>query len=553
MATRTGRRARKIVTVAFAAMFMPTVVGTQQPQVPGAFRSGTVMVPVDVRVLDRHGNPVTDLTAADFTILENDVRQEIGHFSVQAFTALTPEPGARPVLRQGPGLESSPLTHRTFLVVLGRGRLQGPSKGMDAVIDFVRTRLLPQDRAGVVAYWRTTDLITDRESVVHLLERYRDRHSSIETKIEHWRTDNLQFRSGNHKMPTTVRAEIDALFDSPGLPGLRDLPQNNGGTVGRAFDLQVALRPSVVLLLAGIEYLRHLEGEKHLIFVTEEGLLHAGRAGDHLATIAADARVAISVIQTAGVPLKWRPGNLASRGPWNSPRPPELVGRSFSELWAVADAQSLVERTGGIASFSQQAESTLDHLNRVTRFHYLLGYYPTNATWDGKYRAISVKVNRPDVFVMYRHGYYGHQGLVSYDRRDVMTDHRIAAAGSSRFEIRDIPVRISSSAVNHKRDASDVRVELSIDSSRVTFKYEEGWHTGCLDVAVFVGDGGQKLIGETWERIDLRLDDTAHARVLRDGIVHTTTVKITGRPLHVKAVVYDYEADRLGTAAKRLH
>src|SRR5688572_21857256 len=56
---------------------LPAVVGaqTQQP-----IRSGIVLVPLDVRVVDRDGNPVTDLTAADFTVYENGIRQEIAHF-----------------------------------------------------------------------------------------------------------------------------------------------------------------------------------------------------------------------------------------------------------------------------------------------------------------------------------------------------------------------------------------------------------------------------------------------------------------------------------------
>ena len=59
----------------------------QQSQVPGAIRTGITMVPVDVRVIDRYGRPVTDLKQEDFTLLENGVPQTIGHFSA---TALAP-------------------------------------------------------------------------------------------------------------------------------------------------------------------------------------------------------------------------------------------------------------------------------------------------------------------------------------------------------------------------------------------------------------------------------------------------------------------------------
>ncbi len=34
----------------------------------------------------------------------------------------------------------------------------------------------------------------------------------------------------------------------------------------------------------------------------------------------------------------------------------------------------------------------MDRIDDVTRATYLLGYYPTNANWDGTYRKVEVKV-----------------------------------------------------------------------------------------------------------------------------------------------------------------
>lgn len=534
-------------------------VGAQQPQAPGTFRSGIVMIPVDVRVLDAQGHPVTDLAATDFTLLEGDVRQEIRHFSAHAHAEARPVTSGQSPQRLGPGIESSPVTHRTFLIVLGRGRLQGPAKGMDAVIDFVRTELLPQDRVAVIAYWRATELTADRASIIRLLERYRERHASIEGGIDHWRSDTMRLLYGSSDIPSGVRGQIDALFVGPGLPGVRRLSQRGfaidspgGGPPANVSSTHIALRPSVLVLLAAIEFLRYVEGEKHLVFLTQEGVYDVGRkAADRLAEMAADARVAVTVIQTAGVPLKWNPANLQSRGPWNSPRPPELLGRSFSQLWAVADARAIAEHTGGIASFYQYADRTLDHLNRATQFHYLLGYYPANGRWDGEYRSISVKVNRHNVTALYRHGYYAQQEFVPYNRRQVMVDERMAAAVGSRSEIHDIPVSLS---VNpHSARDGELSLQLDIDPSRVTFtRDEEERYRVSLDVALFVGDARQKLIGNVSERLDIDVEGAAYARLLHERIVHSAKVRVVGRPRYVKAVVYDYEADRVGTAVQRL-
>jgi hypothetical protein len=143
----------------------------------------------------------------------------------------------------------------------------------------------------------------------------------------------------------------------------------------------------------------------------------------------------------------------------------------------------------------------------------------------------------------------GQRGWPS-DQREVVTYDRMEAAGASRSEIRDIPVTVYVS--NHKRADGELPVDLTIDPSRVAFVRAGNGYTTSLDVAVFVGDAGQKLIGEVWARIDLNLDETAHARVLRDGIVHASIIRVAGRPRHIKVVIYDYEADRLGTAIRRL-
>ncbi len=114
------------------------------PQLPPVFRSGINLVPVDVRVIDRNGKPVTDLKESDFAVLENNVRQQIRHFST---SALQPEAAVevKPLLRteETPALGAQ--DHRVFLIVLGRGRLQEPGKGVDGALELVRKYLMPQD------------------------------------------------------------------------------------------------------------------------------------------------------------------------------------------------------------------------------------------------------------------------------------------------------------------------------------------------------------------------------------------------------------------------
>ncbi len=66
-------------------------------------------------------------------------------------------------------------------------------------------------------------------------------------------------------------------------------------------------------IYAGINYLRHFEGEKHLVFFTERGLTLPRLEEDEvLAQAANDARVAIDTIETGGIYVGQPGGNAGS-------------------------------------------------------------------------------------------------------------------------------------------------------------------------------------------------------------------------------------------------
>lgn len=553
---------RWLTVVAMAVNLAPagTAAGLPaQRQVPGAFRSRVILVPVDVRVLDRDGNPVTDLTQDDFTVLEGGVRQEVSHFSSRGYVAEAPDAGSVLTLRQGPGLEASPATYRTFLIVLGRGRLQGPAKGLRGLEEFLRERLLPQDRVGVVAYNRATDLTTDREAIIGLLRRYEEKHERIEALLDHWFM-GLQLVYGSVDNPPKIEHLIGELFDGPGLPALRQLA--NMGVPDdrhfaderlrvlnsldfnddiRGFVYTTEARQDLERLHAAVEYLRFLEGEKHLIFLSEAGLKKVGAANvDRLADAAADARVAMSAIHTGGLDAGFKrmgPGMV-------------YLGPSWVRRYATMDSRYLAERTGGLAADYQFASRALDKVDRATRFGYLIGYYPTNQDWDGEFRRIEVRVRRPGVRVLYRDGYYGRDELVPYDRRAFLSHSRVSAAAGYRLPLTDVPVSASATKLSDERDAWRIQVEMTIDPTAIAFTEEDGRHVASVDVAVFVGDRRRNQVGELRETVDLRFTPETFARFREPNpqITYSAVLDLTGSPRYVKVVAYDYASDRLGSA-----
>jgi hypothetical protein len=209
----------------------------------------------------------------------------------------------------------------------------------------------------------------------------------------------------------------------------------------------------------------------------------------------------------------------------------------------------MAEETGGIASIYRYASRTLDRVDRATRFQYLLGYYAQEAKTDRKYRRISVKVNRPDVTVLYRHGYYPRPDQRALDRRDAVADARIASAAAYPALVTDIPVQLSATAANRPTDSDrGVVACVRLAPNSIWFKDVASRHVASLDVAIFVADSRKRPIGELRKRVDLKLTPENHARLLREGVAFTGTVKTTGQPRYLKVVVYDYSVDRLGSA-----
>ncbi len=588
-----------------ATAVSPVDAGGQAPQVPGTFRTHITLVPVDVRVLDRDGKPVADLTQDDFTILEDGVRQDIRHFSRQHLAPEVPAPDDEPALSDIPTLDLAPQNHRTFLFVLGNGRLQEPSKGLDATIRFVRERLLPQDRIAVLAFNRATDFTTDHAKVGRVVERFKAEHERIQALLAQRfgalsdGTPALAAIYGTRDIPAEAQRLIDEVFRGPGTPVSRQLPPGAVPDAGRIDDdartamramtdaglrqreapagapdtptpaarsevegaasepvadvpfgtyvsNYVATMQDLQNLYAGIQYMRFLEGEKHLVYLCEQGLFLPRLEDDRsLAAVANDARVVIDTIQTGGL--------------WGGPipsshrTPPPIPGPSFSHTFAMGTLKTVSELTGGLSSIYKYADPALGRIDDTTMSGYLLGYYPSNAKWDGSYRKIVVKVARPGVTALFRHGYYGRAVLVPFDREAFLSYSRIASAVAYDGDVHDLEVSLKASFVKGEGGAKPgMSVEVRIDLARVKFEEVGDRRVAVLDIAVFCSDAEDDLVGDLWRKMDLNLTEDTYRRLMKDGVTYTALVPVKSRPSHVKVVVYDRGADLVGTKAVTL-
>jgi len=233
----------------------------QQPAQTPVFRSRIDIVRTDVVVVDRStGKALTGLTAGDFTVTENGVRQDISSFLAEAGAAEAVAP--------------APTRRRVFLLVFGWGHLDGPVAPYDGAIRFLRERLRQDDIVAVLAWNRLTSFTADRDPVVQVLERLK------RVPPELWSAFLQDLRKRIDLSPDT-QGMIDAWLRPPNAPSdfLRSATALLLGTseyerndeIWRQWNGKIVSN-DVLKVAAGIEYLRRLDGEKHLVLLSRWGL-----------------------------------------------------------------------------------------------------------------------------------------------------------------------------------------------------------------------------------------------------------------------------------------
>jgi VWFA-related protein len=572
MRLQDSRRVSAIValSVAFAA-----TVYTRQSQAPEPpqFRSGVRLVPLDVRVLDARGRPITDLSREDFTIVEERVPQQIQHFSVQSLAAAAPDSFGEPLRRrETQAVALGPQSHRVFLIVLGRGDLTGPSNGIDGVIHLVQNRLLPQDRVAIMAWNRATDFTTSHADALAVLTRFKARYRKIERALYDFFRSPAYFY-GDRQIPAYLQRDIDEVFQS-GRAGMRTVNAQLAGSVQMEQDLrekydlfnapesdvfsaarlnQLGLTleeffsetsqtmQDLQNLYAGIEFLRHIEGEKQLVWLTEFGVqLERFEYDRDLARTAADGRVVLNVIRTGGTVTSGSfTADQRGSAPFNG-----MAG--LRTLQPAATSRTFAQLTGGRSDANRfpNASVAADYIDQASRFQYLLGYYPTNADWNGRFRDVTVTVNRPGATVLVRRGYYARDEVGPIDRRSVVTFSRISGAAG---DVREIPDLGLTATASNSPDGRSVTLTGTVDLSRVNFKNTNGRMVAQVEVAAFCQDQRDQTVGEHRQTLELNYTQDRLAEVRRVGAPFTLTIPVRARAEVVKLVGYVYADDLTGS------
>jgi VWFA-related protein len=401
---------------------------TQQIRV----RTGEVVV--DVNVTDSGGSPVRGLTAADFEVYEDGIKQQIASFRFISRNTLEQSQQAPSAAMPSSVLVAdTPAFPHLVSLVFGKINVERGEalRAAEAAKAYVEKFLHKNDLVavcgismGVHVYQQFTN---DRASLLKAIQDCiagNTRHTGdVSDEIRATLASILGagatipgVSTDEQKIQAAYSASPAALMEYPVLEELLVLLKF------RDFDSQARGNKSLTGLLSIIEGQKSVPGRKSMIFLSSGFALpvNAGRnlgGAMELRTITSAANragVTIYSIDVSGVrgqdpeeerqaALKAAMNSRAIVGP-NTPL--GLLSMTVG-LNPLDNLLRLSEETGGYAvSNTGDLVAGIEKIGAYLEEYYVLTYTPSNLITDGKFRSISVKLKRPRLNVRARKGYY---------------------------------------------------------------------------------------------------------------------------------------------------
>jgi len=447
-------RATRVSTAGALASALTLVLAAQEPQQPPTFRGRASLVRVDVTVTDRHGDPVTDLTAEDFDVTEDGAPQAIETFKLVSADGRQPEDDDTSLEIRSPehaAAEAARDDVRVFLLFWDEyhiGRFTSAIRARKALAEFIGSAFGPTD---LVA---TMDPLLPADAI-RWTRNFRDLALSVK---------KLEGRSHVYLPPRSVMEE--AQLEHQNIERVRS-------------EVTLSALKSAAAYLGTLR-----EGRKAIVFISE-GLPALDRsdevsAVEELIRTANDSNTAIYTLDPRGL----------------GPGVPDVLMR-------------LAYNTGAQAFVNTNTpEHELRRVVKDASAFYLLGYASTASPADGKFHRINVRIKRKSVDVHARKGYWAPStadadrasreaahapppdvsaalGTLSTTRSDRVFDLWMGAArgAGGRTRMTLVWARARSAGI-----PSDARVVVIAQSASGTETVEAPWQARRLSFAAEPGD-----------------------------------------------------------------
>jgi VWFA-related protein len=548
-----------------------TVVLPQRPPI-ATFKVYTDLVLIDVSVTDKKGNPIRNLSKNSFHVFEDGKEQPIDVFRFEdvgaleaklkqqlpTSTAAAPETPAPPVTTPAPPLkptfaktDESQYSNRRLIVMmfdLSSLDVQDAIFARKSAEEYLRKKLSPVDLVAVVVMAATLKVVQDFTNDQKLL-------LSAVNKIKLGQSSDLvaQGLTDTTAGDTTGTAE-NTNEDTSDSFAVDDTQFNIFNT-----DRKLLAIESVAKML------KDLPEKKSLIHFSS-GLQTTGTENQSQmdATIDAANRANMSIYAVDSRGLIATPaGGDASKGGTGGTAM-FSGGSQRSGMSSIASSQetltTISEDTGGRAFLdTNDLGQVFDQVQSDTNSYYLVGYYPTNAKHDGRFRRIKVTVDGADVKLHFRPGYFAPKefGQFTKDEREKQLEEAINA--DSPFS--DLPFILGAyyfktgDPKDPKNNQMFVPVSLRLPSSDIPFSAKKDHKEAEFDFVGQVRDPakGEAMVTYVKDAIRIKLDDPTYARVAAGGTVqYDTGFYLRPGDYKMKFLIREDQTGKMGSYEQRL-
>lgn len=532
----------KLFWPAVAIVAVASAISMAAQTTAPTFRSAVRLVKVDVVVHDKAGSPVRDLTKADFTVFERGQPQQVAFFSEHMADAATGAPEPLPphvftnVAVQRPG---TPTNATAILLDTLNTSWADQHRARDALVSFL-SQIEPQDRIAIYVL---------SQHGLMLLHDYTTDATGLVARLKAANGDVSADLNASMLDPDTQQDLRDL-----GLGSVADSDQIEADffTSGRVADTLAAF-DAIAQHLAG------LPGRKSLVWLSagiplmigfdqmpQPGSTRVPRSftADMDAVIRAlnSADIAVYPVDARGL-MGFAGYSAQDLGFSRRRSTPEPTGPAVgAEDTAMED---LASRTGGRAAFNtNELGRAIRNAIDDGRVIYEIGYYPSDDAQDGRFREIRVIVDRPQLDVRYRKGYFA---LRPADKNADARRERMREAVWSPFESTALPIGLRVDLLDRPQ-SNTINILIKLEPSTIAFRRESGRWKADLDLACAQKNDRGGLEGHgTAATLALDLTDDDFARMQKEGLVQQMRVVREPNATTVRVVVRDQETGALGS------
>jgi VWFA-related protein len=550
-----------------AAQERPQAPGTSQPET--VIRAGFQEVLLDVIVRDKKGKPVRDLEANDIQVFDEGTRQKITGFRLVTSTDAA---GRAPDATGTPkGLD--PL-RQLRLVSLVFERLDTDARRLSrqASLEFLKTEL--EQNVYIAVF------VIDQR--LHVLQQFTNDRDVLRKAIDMGTTTQYtQFAAQSE----AIRKQLeDAVQSQQTTAAAANTPSGAnadsiGATMAAAKMAQVTLnmlqseeslsrtqqsRSSIFSLLSLVREQASLPGRKTVIYFTQglqvpDSMIEtfnsligaANRAG--VSVYGVDARGLTTDVQNTSAISLLNSAAQSSRAQQTS-RSGEPVTPDQAKIFDTlrdslhANVQLSLEAlsldTGGfLIANTNDFRAPFRKVSDDVHAYYEVAYAPSIAEYDGKFRKIAVKVDRPDAKVQTRSGYFA---LPPNEGSLLVYEVALLQALNSIPLPRDFPFHSAAIRFGQEHDKFEYGLVIEVPMKDITFTEDNANNRYRAHVSVLALFKNQK--GEIVQRFshDLPLYPPADKleQLRRGNFIQTFHVNLAPGRYTLDSIVMDRESQK---------